>query len=53
MHRDSTKKAEVQASVINMPLTGKTLFGSEVDEALGQLKKDNEVAMAMGALQFR
>ena len=46
-------KPEVQASIINMPLTGSALFGPEVDETLQQIKKDNETAKSMGALQFR
>ena len=46
--RVSGFKPEVQAKVINMPMSGKTLFGSEVDATLEQLKKDSKVMKSMG-----
>lgn len=51
--RISGIKPEVQNNILNTPFTGDQLFGSPVDEKLAQLKKDNETARSMGALQFR
>ncbi|XP_078512718.1 uncharacterized protein LOC144772342 isoform X2 [Lissotriton helveticus] len=51
--RISGFKPEVQANIINTPFNGEQLFGSTVDDTLNQLKKDNETAKSMGALQFR
>ncbi|XP_078499663.1 uncharacterized protein LOC144755060 [Lissotriton helveticus] len=51
--RISGFKTEVQNNILNTPFNGETLFGAPVDEKLTQLKKDNETARSMGALQFR
>lgn len=51
--RVSGVKPEVQSNILNTPFNGEQLFGTPVDEKRTQLKKDNETARSMGALQLR
>lgn len=49
-HPRSGFKPEVQQAVLNMLFDKEHLFGSQVDSTLDKMKKDTDIAKAMGAL---
>ncbi|XP_078511993.1 uncharacterized protein LOC144771259 [Lissotriton helveticus] len=49
--RISGFKPDIQTTILNQPVNPDRLFGPDVDTTLEKIKKDNETAKSMGALQ--